>query len=182
METTFSYRLKGILTGIACLSGTLLLDAQEFSFTYFDRNGDGLIQKEEFTAEYFRNYWNGEGNPEQPDAGSDNLYTAAFDMVDADHDRRLSEKEFDTAVGTYYQGYLENNFDAYDADGDSFISFGEYRDAVHDPDYFRFWDEDGDSFLTEDELAGRIFDEWDANGDGVLNRREFDNIENAVNF
>ncbi len=172
--------LRWVLSGTCgLLIGALTLNAQDLTFQHFDRNSDNLIQRDEFKAAFFNNYWNEGTDPDRAGLKNQSLFSFTFALSDADQDDQLSQDEWNDAFDDYYKGYLENNFDAYDGNHDQFISFEEYRAAIQDPDYFRFWDEDADPVITEDELAERVFDCWDINSDGVLTPAEFRTLKSA---
>jgi Ca2+-binding EF-hand superfamily protein len=145
-------------------------------FAQFDRNGDGLITRDEFPAD-----------------------AALFNNLDLNRDGRLTRREIEQAVPN--QAALESQVRTYDRNGDGIITRDEYPgdaatfdrlDRNHDGVLsdadrqgrgrgrnnaqmrFRGMDRNGDGVITRDEWRGNdnSFQQHDRNGDGVLSGSE----------
>jgi Ca2+-binding EF-hand superfamily protein len=99
-------------------------------FTRFDRNGDGVITRDEFPK------------PER------------FDPLDTDKDGKLTKEEVRGGVsqlaGRGAQGLATARLKQLDTDGDGKISKTEYEAS------FAKLDTDGDGFITETELSATL--------------------------
>lgn len=68
---------------------------------------------------------------------------------------------------------VENDFGAWDADGDGLIGFSEWDTGFDDEGLYSDWDADGDGALTEDEYGDGVFGLYDENDDGVWSEEEY---------
>ncbi len=102
-------------------------------FKAADKNGDGLISREEAQA-------------------SLPGLAANFDAIDTNKDGNISPAELQAARGTFAQGGHGRGWQRWDADGDGKLSRAEVADAPRLSQEFDAIDTNKDGFLTLDEL------------------------------
>ena len=69
---------------------------------------------------------------------------------------------------------MAQNFDRWDADGDSRIDSGEFEQGFIRSGAYSQWDSNNDGMVDESEFSEGVFAAWDRDGDGVLERQEFE--------
>lgn len=115
------------------------------------------------------------GPPGGPDGPGHMRGQRMFDMLDINHDGKLS---FDEISGEY-----RRMLGAADVNGDSAISVEEFRRRGHlimsvgAMSMFDMLDTNGDGKLTIDEILApsqRWFKRYDTNGDGAIDAKELD--------
>lgn len=138
----------------------------------FDTDGNGTLSFSEFRATPIVNQMSNWWRPRQ----------------DADHDGRLSWKEFYIEESPVMIGLSRFMFDRFDLDDDGFLSFQEYE-FITDLRWFapevafKANDLDGDGFVSESELAARTgrplleikrdMKLFDIDADGLLDPNEY---------
>ncbi|SEW04965.1 EF hand [Cognatiyoonia koreensis] len=65
----------------------------------------------------------------------------------------------------------------WDSDGDGGYSSTEFNAGNSAAGMFKEWDSDGDGMLSEDEFNAGNFAKYDANGDGVIDGDERDDLD-----
>ena len=159
------------------------------TFKKFDTNGDGLLNREEVGAmlKATRQFL----AAQQPELKGDidSIVTTLLKQFDTDMDGKISKKEA--------RGKIADAFDKLDQNGDGYLDRTELRAVAqlmlnakkgpgvgpfgggpgNQPD-FDALDKNADGRLTSEELKGTPwfarFAEIDANGDGRIDRREFE--------
>lgn len=156
---------------------TLILPMISFTqpkdFSDFDQDGDGLIERFEFVEVFTENCVDEWDNTDETDLDVDDFYTASYAVINIDDNGYIDVDEWVTGYNYFYGDYLYDDFAMYDIDGDGYIEYAEYYDALYDSEYFMSWDIDNDGFLDKYELANAVFDNWDTNGNFLLNKSEF---------
>lgn len=99
----------------------------------------------------------------------------SFDAADTDNNSKVSKDEF---YGLVSDAGIFADWD-YDADG--FIEENEYADIGLDND-FDAWDADDDSYLSSDELYDGYFSTFDEDENGHWNDLEWDDAGDAGLF
>ncbi|HET8865995.1 MAG TPA: hypothetical protein VFM80_09895, partial [Gracilimonas sp.] len=90
----------------------------------------------------------------------------------------LSDEEWLTGFNYFYEDYLVyDDMVAVDSDGDGQVEYQEYYDALYESAYFTDIDLDADNYISEYELANYVFDNWDINDTGLINRSEFNQFD-----
>lgn len=143
------------------------------TFSAWDKDNDGYIEKDEFIDTYVSAVYDDWDLTAEDELGMDDFYVATFDIIDTDDDDILDEDEWDFGYDYYYGDYLDDDYDLYDIDDDNDIDYTEYYDSLYDSDFFYDWDIDNDDFISEYELAEQVFENWDINDNGLLNRSEY---------
>ena len=167
---------KNKLTFLSIVFFSLLvvsLPAQNKTFQDFDTDGDNKIERHEFQTVFMKNYTNDLDFVDNPGLDDEDFFTMTYAILDSDNNKLLVENEWKFGYDYYFNGYVVNDFWVYDIDGDGYISYAEYMQALSDTDYYMTWDIDRDNYLDEFELANAVFDTWDVNDNGILNQSEF---------
>ncbi len=149
--------------------------AQNLTFNDFDNDGDNLVEKQEFMDTFTSNYAEDWDNTDNTNLDDEDFYTATYSVVDIDEDDLIDEDEWNWGYNYYYGDYLGDDFDLYDYD--DYISYEEYYDAFDYTDYYATWDVDRDTYLSESELAEGVFESWDVNDNGVIDKNEFNSFD-----
>lgn len=152
---------------------TVALNAQDLSFKYFDKDGDSLVEKQEFRNVFIEKYQRDLDNVDDRGLDDEDFYTISYNVLDLNNDNIIDPSEWENGYRYYYNKYLINDLSLYDINKDNYLSYTEYLDALTDTDYFITWDIDRNTFLSEDELAEQVFETWDLNGNEVLSKTEF---------
>lgn len=143
------------------------------TFSAWDNDNDGYIEMEEFTDTYISTFYDDWDLTAADELGIDDFYTTTFSIIDTDDDDFLDEEEWDFGYDYYYGDYLNDDFDLFDTDDDELVVYTEYNDSLYDSDFFYDWDTDNDGYISEYELAENVFQNWDINDNGLLNRSEY---------
>jgi Ca2+-binding EF-hand superfamily protein len=129
----------------------------DISFAMLDTNGDGAISGDEM-------------KPSSAPAPAEESPAATFAQFDADHDGRLTRKEWPAAAA---------DFDRMDHNHDGAVTRDEFlnldRDRTRLESLFRMMDKNRDNRVTRAEWKGDAedFARHDRNHDGVLTRDEY---------
>lgn len=99
-----------------------------------------------------------------------------FLRLDADESNTVDREEY--VQDFYKQGY----FNLWDRNGDGMISQSEwqsglesyYQSYAYQDTEFNDWNLNGDDFIDEEELANGVFTIYDANGDGEIEKVEYE--------
>lgn len=179
-------------------------------FDRFDTDGNGFMDFDEFCA--MASLFKNTGDEEVIDEDS-----AAFAFIDKDHNGVITIDEFyefakisNPEICTNAEK-LQATFNLFDANGDGFIDFDEFkrmtsatRDAMtngeidQDRASFAFIDKDGNGIITLKEFCDflkltnpddamtleevlDIFEEYDTNGDGGIDFEEFKQMMRQIN-
>lgn len=173
-ENTMKYTILLIL-GLF-LSTTAI--AQTSDFEDWDQDDDGLIERHEFTDKFVDEYFQAWDPENERGVIEEGFFRETFAGLDTDGDRFLSDEEWLVGYNYFYEDYLiYDDLAAVDSDGDGFVEYVEYYDALYDSAYFTDIDLDADNYISEYELANYIFDNWDINDTGLINRSEFNQFE-----
>lgn len=146
-----------------------------------DNNGDNAIAENEFEESVDKVY------------AEENMDSEVFDEWDANQDKSLDEDELSEGAFTYFDdnennvleeneidSYLDNYFSAWDDDNDGYLNeeelasgFDFYLDQEFDASYMDDWDSNNDNQLGPEEIKEGIFEWWDADDSGEIERDEF---------
>lgn len=105
----------------------------------------------------------------------------AYDRIDTDDDNTVNRQEY--LENWYGAGY----FNLWDRNDDGQISEAEwesglkanYEDYAYTSGEFEEWNLNGDNFITKEELANGLFSIYDTDGDGEIERAEFEKFSSA---
>lgn len=152
--------------------------AQDKDFKDFDLDNDALIERSEFVNVFVKNYKDDWDNTDNTGLDDEDFYVSSYGVINADNNTYLDADEWTFGYNYFFSDYLNKDYTLYDTDGDGFIEYVEYHDAIYDNDLFFEWDVDNDGYLDQYELANAVFDNWDINDNYVMNRFEFNNFDN----
>lgn len=151
--------------------------AQDKDFSDFDKDGDGLIERYEFVDVFTANYVDDWDNTDDAGLDDEDFYFTNYAILNIDNNDYIDVDEWRVGYDYFYGDYLFDDYAMYDADGDGYLEYVEYYDALYDSDYYLSWDVDRDGYLDQYELAYAVFDNWDINDNLVLNRSEFNSFD-----
>ncbi len=164
-----------IIIGVLINSTAL---AQNTSFEDWDQDDDGLIERHEFVDKFVDEYfqaWNPENEHGILEEG---FFQESFAGLDTDGDRLLSDEEWLIGYNYFFRDYLVyDDIVSVDSDGDGQVEYVEYFDSLYETSYFTDIDLDSDNYISEFELANYVFDNWDTNDSGLINRSEFNQFD-----
>ena len=143
------------------------------SFEGLDADSDDKISVEEFVIGVGDNLADQSANASDPE----NFNRSRFEKMDLDSDKKLSEDEWTSSAG-YEEKDLRadvGNFNDLDINQDGYLSYEEYDEGLKRPDKHEPGTR-GKSQVKSDAPAD-VFEEWDENGDGFLNKEEFRKFE-----
>lgn len=161
------------LAGLILLSTGMALPPDDLTFDDFDKDGNALISRSEFVDVFTFNYvddWNTTDNDYLDD---EDFFQVVYRVWDVDHDNKLTDQEWKLGYENYFRNYVVARFEDIDVDDDSYIMYSEYYDLLGDTDFYAAWDFDGDLQISQAELARGVFNNWDMDNSGFLDRGEF---------
>lgn len=145
------------------------------AFRGHDQDRDGVLDGDEFGA------WVGETGVHASwlyEAGGaldvDHVSERMFRYWDTDRDSLLTEVEWTTGVGSWFEAEDHGSFLDWDSDGDRDVSVTEVVGALRNRGLYDRIDVDGNGSLDDVELAAWLFDVIDADADGRLDPAEWD--------
>lgn len=149
---------------------------EKFSYNTWDKDNNDRINKEEF-AEVFKTHysveWKEGNNSETIDFDDAEFYRSSFAFWDSDDDNYIDPDEWDAVNDFYFNRYGFDDFVAIDDDKNSRISYEEYVDEIAEYGLFEGWDQDSDDKVTQEELAEGVFNSYDFDDTGYLEKGEF---------
>lgn len=181
LKTTINYLkpkpMKKLLFALIGLIIPLTFFAQNKTFSDFDKDGDGFIERYEFVDVFTANYVDDWDNTDDAGLDDEDFYTTSYARLNVNDNDYIDPEEWVTGYNYFYGDYLYDDYVLYDTDGDGYVEYAEYYDALYDSDYFMSWDVDNDGYLDQYELAYAVFDNWDVNDNLLLNRSEYNSFD-----
>lgn len=144
------------------------------NFSEWDENDNNKISQSEFQEQFIDEYfteWNADDN-EYLDA--EEFHQGIFDLVDADDSETINTEEREWGFEHLYGDYVNYEVTVQDDGDETIVDYDSYRNAVHDSNYYSDADADGNNKLTREEMTQTVFNSWDMNNDGYLDKAEFD--------
>ena len=170
--------MKTIFTFLLATLFTAGLMAQNTTFATWDRDDDGLKEREEFTAEFIENYFSAWDTDDERGIIEEEFFREAYAGLDSDDDRMISDEEWMVGYNYFYEDYIVyEDVDYVDVNEDGMVSYEEYYDTMYDTRYFSDADLDGDNYISEYELANYVFENWDVDDSGTIGRGEFNRFD-----
>lgn len=177
MKTLNSRILRSLFIVSILLFGVSAM-AQDSSFSDWDVDDDGVVERYEFTSTFVDDYfpaWNPENEKGIIEEG---FFKDSYAGLDTDNDGFLSDEEWLIGYNYFYKDYIVyDDVDFIDVNQDGKISYDEYYDALYETSYFTDIDLDEDNYISEYELADFVFNNWDFNDSGTLSRSEFNRFD-----
>lgn len=170
-------KITFIVTGmlIVLSSGKFVQD--DLVFEDWDKNGDGLITRSEFVDMFTANYVDDWNVVDDAHLDDEDFYRTSYHIWDEDKDTLLNEQEWMLGYDYYYGDYILDDYEGIDADGDGYIEYTEYYDALRGNDYYPEWDVDEDMYLNEHELARMVFNNWDYDDSNFIEKDEYEEFD-----
>lgn len=152
--------------------------AQNSSFEDWDEDSDGLIERNEFTDIFVDDYFQAWEPENEAGLIEEGFFRESFAGLDSDNDNFLSDEEWIIGYNYFYEDYLVyDDMAAVDSDDDGEIEYQEFYDALYETEYFTDIDLDEDNYISEYELANYVFENWDTNDSGLINRSEYNQFD-----
>ncbi len=169
---------KSLTTCLIFLFG-LGLQAQT-TFPEWDKDGDKLIEKHEFTQKFRSEFFPAWADPfDEKGIIEEGFFKKSYAGLDTDNDNLLSDEEWLIGYNYFYDDYvIHEEIGMIDVNKDGKLEYNEYYDVIYNTEYFTDIDSDSDNYISEYELAEFAFNNWDIDGNGVLSKFEF----NAFKF
>lgn len=149
-------------------------EPQPARFAALDRDRDGVVDREEHrrVALAYHGAW---------DIDQDGrihvreLSDAVFETLDADGDGRVTHAELEARSRALFPRQARDAA-RWDTRADAEIDRREMIDGLRALEVFAAYDRDGDGSITDLELADALLAIRDGDGDGALDRREWDEL------
>ena len=142
-------------------------------FSDWDLNGDQLISRSEFTGVFKKHYVDDWNVVDDDYLDDEDFYLVNYRIWDLNKDELMTKEEWLMGYDHHYGDYIVDDFVAHDVDGDGYIEYAEFRDALMNTEYYVVWDIDADTYLSEDELATAVFNSWDIDNSSFIEKDEY---------
>lgn len=171
-----NYKILSLL--IVMVTSTICLNAQRTSFSDWDTDDDGLIERHEFISVFADEYFSLWEADDERGLVEEDFFRESYAGLDTDNDRLLSDEEWILGYNYLYKDYIiEEEYVYVDVNEDGQITYDEFYDVIYDTKMFTDIDVDGDNYISEYELADYVFDNWDFNDSGALSKSEFNRFD-----
>ena len=152
--------------------------SQDLSFQDWDEDGDGLIEKFEFTQKFVDEYYSAWEGAQKEGIIEEGFFRETYAGLDTDNDNMLSDEEWLVGYNYFFDEYLvSKDVDLVDYNEDGTVDFDEYYDALYSTNYFTDIDLDADNYISEYELAEYVFENWDVDENGLISRSEYNRFD-----
>lgn len=166
--------MRLILTFFLSIFMMTAVSAQDTKFADWDTDGDGLLERHEFTQKFCEEYFSKWNPVDKKGILEEGFFKETYAGLDTDNDNMLSDEEWLIGYNYFFDDYLVNGeIMIVDTDNDGMIEYAEYYDSLYETRYFTDTDLDSDNYISEYELANFVFDNWDLNDSGLISRSEF---------
>lgn len=166
--------VTGSLTVIILLFQAGCGSTEKFTYSTWDKNNDESLTTDEF-AEVFKKHYASEwiaGEDTLP-FNSTEFLKASFALWNADGNDYIDRDEWEYVNDYYFNKYQFEDFEQLDSDENNQVSYNEFSKHIKDNGLFDDWDMDGNSKISEDELAMGLFNAYDFDETGYLEKGEF---------
>lgn len=166
--------MKAIKTNFFILF--MMISSVSFAQVYedFDTNMDGTVDRDEFNQTYTDSYsqWDQNQDGQLDDR---EFYETNFNRMDADRDGTLSNNEWNDGYDDIYGEYLRtSDYEQFDENDDGMVSSEEFYTGMSESDFYTSYDTNMNGRVDQDELNQGVFDNWDEDRDGTIDRNEYD--------
>lgn len=156
------------------------MDAVDDGFGAFDTNTDDQWDENEF-SEAYQSDFSGYDSDASGDLSSEEFSGATFRSTDRNQDNTISRDEWDAGRSDNFGNYAASeDFDRFDTDQSQDLSASEWNEGFRDSEWFSSTDTDRNNTVSDEEWTRANFSRWDRNGDGVLDRQEFQTYDRMM--
>jgi hypothetical protein len=148
------------------------------TFEDWDENGNGLISRSEFVEVFKIHFVDDWDVADDGYFDDEDIFKGSFRMWDEDDDKLISEDEWMQAYEYYYGDYVVDEYAVLDSDGDGYLEYTEFHDALVGTDFITVWDVSKDKMYNEYELARMIFNNWDHDDTNFIEKDEYEDFDN----
>jgi hypothetical protein len=154
-------------------------DFTRAGFDDLDTDDDFAVDEREFSelTELYFSDWDTSQDGRMTCA---EMASGLFRSMDRDRDDVLSRVEYAAGVTSWVPNTLDADFDRIDADANGALDRQEVRDGVEELRIFQAYDRDGDGYVSDLEFALAVFQYWDRDRDERVDALEWrldDNTE-----
>lgn len=144
-------------------------------FYNYDNDSDAKVTLEEFRQTLARtSMFTDWESIKQATPQDDDFRRRLFQYWDLDGDEKLDMFEFKHGAGVFFPRVdTYGNFVAWDANRDYVLTQEEFVNYEGAAGFAKVWDKNESRRLERDELSGMVYEAWDTNADGVLERAEW---------
>lgn len=151
---------------------------QNTNFSDWDKDGDGVIERYEFSSTFVDEYFKSWDPSSTAGIIEEGFFKQSYAGLDSDGDNFLSDEEWMIGYNYFYDDYIVyEDIDMIDINDDGKVSYDEYYDVMYDTKYYTDIDLDADNYISEYELADYVFDNWDFNDSGTISRSEYNQFD-----
>lgn len=149
------------------LAGILFLNAvnikAQTNFSDWDRDGNNIIEKEEFTDKFQTEFYSAFAKKSDTRGIlEEGFFEQSFAGLDTDNDNFISDEEWLISYNYFYKDYLDNGeIASLDLNKNNKLEYDEYYKAVNNSNYFNNIDLDADNYISEYEMAENAFNNWE---------------------
>ncbi|NJW52351.1 hypothetical protein [Salinimicrobium oceani] len=142
-------------------------------FAEYDANSDSQWDENEFTESY-QGEFSGYDADTSGDLNNEEFVAATFITTDRNRDSSITREEWDAGFRNNYGSFVsEEDYSKFDTDKSGDLSNEEWNVAFTKTTWFTKLDADQNKTVSSEEWNKANFSRWDRNGDGFLNRQEF---------
>jgi hypothetical protein len=147
---------------------------QPEGFEMWDKDGDGVIERQEFVEKFTKDYFSAWDPTNTQGIIEEGFFKKTYAGLDSDNDNLLSDEEWLIGYNYFYDDYLAyGDIGFIDVNADGTVRYEAYDNALYDTNYFTDVDLDEDNSLSEYELADYVFDNWDFDESKTLSEFEY---------
>ncbi len=144
-------------------------------FSQWDLNGDGDISDNEFYTVIFKRLdsnKNGDLSAKEWQSGQKYLFGQSFVI-----NNESGKQERSGSLDTVNPGSGENlEFKSFDLNNDNKITPGEFDSGLRNTDFFKSYDSNENGRLDRSELNKGVYQSMDLDGDGIIDKMEFQKV------
>lgn len=143
-------------------------------FKKFDTNIDNRLDTNEFrnvNAIYFQTL----DTNQDKQIKMDEFFLFAFKQMDTNGNQTLDRDEWQHGRDNLFTDCMGSaKFSDYDKDGDKVLGIAEFKEAFSKTGCFNSYDSHTDGRINVKEMGDKLFQQLDVNGDGYIDKKEFE--------